>query len=88
MGCYRYQNVSKISRQGLSSLLWDVPSSQHTQIITSLRNRFLIECYQGEYCLYSVISTEAISRLQTSEYCEIANYTAEYWTNNLRNCNF
>lgn len=84
LGCYRYQDVSKIPAQGLYSLLWDVPISQHRQIITSLRNRSLIECHQGEYWLHPVVRAEVISRLRTSEDWEVANYKAvEFWTDSI-----
>ena len=84
LGCYRYQDVSKIPTQGLYVLLWDVPISQHRQIITSLRNRSLIECHQGEYWLHPVIRAEVISRLRTSGDWEIANYkAANFWNDSI-----
>jgi hypothetical protein len=84
LGCYRYQDVSKIPTEGLYNLLWDVPIPQHRQIIASLRNRSLIEYYQGEYWLHPVVRAEVISRLRTSEDWEIANYkAADFWTNHI-----
>lgn len=81
LGCYRYQDVSKIPAQGLYSLLWDVPDLQHRQIITSLRNRSLIECSQGEYWLHPVVRAEVISRLRASADWQITNHkAAEFWT--------
>ncbi|MEH1779317.1 MAG: hypothetical protein V7K67_29205 [Nostoc sp.] len=56
--------IATISSQGLFCLLWDVPPDQHRQIITSLRNRSLVECDKGEYWLHPVIRKEAIARLR------------------------
>ncbi|NDJ24734.1 tetratricopeptide repeat protein [Nostoc sp. B(2019)] len=81
LGCYRYQDVPTIPSQGLFCLLWDVPSSEHRQIITSLKNRSLVECHKGEYWLHPVIRAEAIARLRTSDEWEITNHkAAEFWT--------
>ncbi|HLO85557.1 MAG TPA: tetratricopeptide repeat protein [Nostocaceae cyanobacterium] len=81
LGCYRYQDISKIPSQGLLALLWDVPTSQHRQIINSLKNRSLIECQKGEYWLHPVIRAEAIARLRQSDDWEITNHkAAEFWT--------
>ncbi|WP_392533551.1 tetratricopeptide repeat protein [Nostoc sp. C117] len=80
LGCYRYQDIP-ISSQGLFCLLWDVPPDQHRQIITSLRNRSLIECDKGKYWLHPVIRAEAIARLRPSDEWEVANHkAAEFWT--------
>ncbi|MEC4815781.1 MAG: NB-ARC domain-containing protein [Scytonema sp. PMC 1069.18] len=81
LGCYRYQDIPRISKEGLLSLLWDVPSFQHQQIIASLKNRSLVECYKGEYWLHPVIRSEAISRLRMSNEWETTNRkAAEFWT--------
>ncbi|AFY52775.1 NB-ARC domain-containing protein [Rivularia sp. PCC 7116] len=84
LGCYRYQDVSTVPTQGLLSLLWDVPSEQHRQIIASLKNRSLIECNKGKYWLHPVIRAEAISRLRNSKDWAIANHkAAEFWTDSV-----
>lgn len=84
LGCYRYQDIPKIPSSGLCCLLWDVPKTEHRQIITSLRNRSLIECEQGEYWLHPVIRAEAIARLRTSDEWEITNHkAAEFWTHSV-----
>ncbi len=81
LGCYRYQDVPTITSQGLFCLLWDVPSSEHRQIITSLKNRSLVECQKGEYWLHPVIRAEAIARLRTSDEWKSTNHkAAEFWT--------
>lgn len=81
LGCYRYQDIPTIPSSGLFSLLWDVPASEHRQLIASLRNRSLVECHQGEYWLHPVIRAEAIARLRTSDEWEITNHkAADFWT--------
>ncbi len=85
LGCYRYQDVCTVPTQGLLSLLWDVPPQQHRQIITSLKNRSLIECNKGEYWLHPVIRAEAIFRLRNSKDWELANHkAAEFWTDSVQ----
>ncbi len=85
LGCYRYQDIPTIPSQGLFCLLWDVPPDQHRQIITSLRNRSLVECDKGEYWLHPVIRKEAIARLRPSDEWELTNYqAAEFWTTSVK----
>ena len=85
LGCYRYQDVSKIPTQGLLCLLWDVPDFQRRQVIASLRNRSLVECHQGEYWLHPSIRALAIARLRTSDEWEVVNYkAAEFWTESVQ----
>ncbi|BAY90331.1 MULTISPECIES: tetratricopeptide repeat protein [unclassified Tolypothrix] len=81
LGCYRYQDIPTIPVQGIFCLLWYVPPAEHLQIITSLRNRSLVECAQGEYWLHPVIQAEAIARLRMSDEWKITNHkAAEFWT--------
>jgi tetratricopeptide (TPR) repeat protein len=85
LGCYRYQDVAKIPLQGVLALLWDVPISEQRQVITSLRNRSLLECDRGEYYLHPVIRAEAIAQLRTSDYWVTVNHkAAEFWTNSVQ----
>jgi tetratricopeptide (TPR) repeat protein len=85
LGCYRYQDISTISTQGLLSLLWDVEEDKQRTIIESLKNRSLIEYSNGKYYLHPVIRAEAIHRLKTSEEWELANSkAAEFWTNSVK----
>ena len=85
LGCYRYQDVSTVPTSALLSLLWDVESQQHRQIIASLKNRSLIECNKGKYWLHPVIRAEAISRLRNGEDWEITNHkAAEFWTESVQ----
>ena len=81
LGCYRYQDIATVPIDGLFSLLWDVPESQHRRVLNSLRDRSLVEFQNGEYCLHPVIREEAISRLRASEDWETANRkAADFWT--------
>jgi len=76
MGCFRYQDVPTIPKEGLFSLLWDVPQEQHVRAVYSIKSRFLIEFDKGEYFLHPVIREEAISRLRASEDWEKSNQQA------------
>ncbi|MEH1967193.1 tetratricopeptide repeat protein [Nostoc sp.] len=81
LGCYRYQDIATVSINGLFSLLWDVPESQHRRVVNSLRDRSLVEFQNSEYWLHPVIREEAISRLRESKDWETANRNAaEFWT--------
>jgi len=85
MGCFRYQDVPTVPKEGLFSLLWDVPSEQHVRVVHSLKNRFLIEFDKGEYFLHPVIRAEAISRLRASGEWEETNHkAAEFWTKSVK----
>ena len=66
LGCYRYQDLAKITLPGLLCLLWDVDTKQQ-RVIKSLRNRSLLEFTQGEYWLHPMVQAEAKSRLQLSQ---------------------
>jgi tetratricopeptide (TPR) repeat protein len=79
LGCYRYQETLPL--QGLLALLWDIPTDQHREIITSLRNRSLVEFQNGEYWLHPAIRAEAIAQLRASSEWEIVNRkAADFWT--------
>lgn len=85
LGCYRYQDVPTVAMQGLTSLMWDIPSDQHRQTIASLRNRCLIESQQGLYWLHPVIRAEAIARLRASdEWQPVNEKAAEFWTDSVQ----
>jgi tetratricopeptide (TPR) repeat protein len=82
MGCYRYQDVPTVPKQGLYSLLWDIPQEKQKQkVVKALRERNLVDYSHGEYKLHPVVREEAISRLRNSEDWETANHkAAEFWT--------
>ncbi|NET37077.1 MAG: tetratricopeptide repeat protein [Cyanothece sp. SIO1E1] len=85
LGCYRYQNVPTVPTQGLLYLLWDVPPAQQKQVITSLRNRSLVERQRGEYWLHPVIRAEAIAQLRNSTEWELVNQkAAEFWSHHVQ----
>ena len=64
LGCYRYQDIPKISQSGLFCLLWDVPAREQRRVMRSLRNRSLLEFARGKYWLHPVVREEARARLQ------------------------
>ena len=64
LGCYRYQDLPRVSQSGLFCLLWDVPIAKQRRVIKSLRNRSLLEFSQGEYWLHPIVQGEAKLRLQ------------------------
>ncbi len=81
LGCYRYQEISKVPIEGLFCLLWDVDKIQQGRVIERLKNRALLEHESGKYWLHSVIKQEARERLENTENWEKANYEAgKFWT--------
>ncbi|MFB2936563.1 tetratricopeptide repeat protein [Aerosakkonemataceae cyanobacterium BLCC-F154] len=81
LGCFRYQDVRSIYRDGMMCLLWDVPESQRIRVVKSLRDRSLVDFIKGEYWLHPVIRAEARTRLKVSEDWKTANIkAAEFWT--------
>ncbi|MDJ0595106.1 MAG: NB-ARC domain-containing protein [Pleurocapsa sp. MO_226.B13] len=66
LGCYRYQDLPRVSQSGLLCLLWDVPAKKQRRVIKSLRNRSLLEFALGQYWLHPIVQAEARSRLQRS----------------------
>lgn len=67
LGYYRRQNVFHATIDGLLCLVCDVPEGQRRPVVESLKQRYLIEFYKGEYWLHPVIQTEARARLKTNE---------------------
>lgn len=81
LGCYRYQEMTHVSIQGLQCLLWDIPEPQARRVIKSLTDRSLVEHRRGKYWLHPVICTEAIARLGQNGEWQIANRkAADFWT--------
>lgn len=81
LGCYRYQDITSISIEGILCLLWDVPE-QSKRVIKALQDLSLIEAKKGQYWLHPVIRDEAIGRLRlNAEEWELVNCkAAEFWT--------
>lgn len=67
LGCYRYQEIPTVPTLGLTILMWDIDPARHREIITSLRNRSLVESRKGEYWLHPVLRAEAIARLRQDD---------------------
>ncbi|PZV12316.1 MAG: hypothetical protein DCF22_12625, partial [Leptolyngbya sp.] len=85
MGCFRFQDVPYVPKQGLLELLWDAPKRQKAGIIKQLLDRCLIKLFDKEYFLHPVVRAEAISRLRDSEEWEITNRNAaQFWTDSIQ----
>ncbi len=67
LGCYRYQDIAKIPPSGLICLLWDLENRNSRNVIESLKNRSLVEFYQGKYWLHPAIQAEAKLRLKSEQ---------------------
>ncbi len=81
LGCYRYQDVPSVPKEGIFYLLWDVPEERRKRVVKALRDRSLVKVCNEEYYLHPVIRAEAVDRLRASEDWETANRTAaEFWT--------
>ncbi|PZO45807.1 MAG: NB-ARC domain-containing protein [Shackletoniella antarctica] len=63
LGVYRYQEVPTIPWAAVQCLMADIPTQRHQAIVTSLRNRSLLECRQGRYGLHPVVRAGAIAQL-------------------------
>lgn len=64
LGVFRYQDVAQVPTAGLQALMWDVDPARHHQVMTSLRNRSLVESYKGYYWLHPVVQAEALAHLR------------------------
>jgi tetratricopeptide (TPR) repeat protein len=81
LGCYRYQDVPSVPKEGIFYLLWDVPEERRKRVVKALRDRSLVKVCNEEYYLHPVIRAEAIARLRAGEDCKEANHkAAEFWT--------
>jgi len=82
MGCFRFQDVPTVPREGLLCLLWGIVEHEGVKAIRDLGDRGLVERVNREYKLHPLIRQEAVKRLQDSEDWEQANRTAaEFWRN-------
>jgi hypothetical protein len=85
LGCFRYQDVPRVSKDALLALLWDIPEDKRRDVIKSLRNRCLVEFEKGEYWLHPVIREQGINRLKIDgEWEEVNRKAAEFWTQSVR----
>ncbi len=81
LGCYRYQDISHISTEGVLCLLWDVPLERRRRVIRSLQERSLLEGRREQkYWLHPVIRAMAIAKLKSShEWTTTHQNAAEFW---------
>ncbi|HEY9634479.1 MAG TPA: tetratricopeptide repeat protein [Coleofasciculaceae cyanobacterium] len=85
LGCYRYQDVPSVPKEGIFYLLWDVPQEKRKRVVKALRDRSLVKVCNEEYYLHPVIRAEAVDRLRASEDWEAANQkSAEFWTQSVK----
>ncbi len=81
LGCYRYQEQSRLKAGAIAALMWDIDPSIHQQTINSLRDRSLLDCRKGIYWLHPVSRAEAIARLRNSQDWQPTNRAAAtYWS--------
>ena len=81
LGCYGYQDVPSVPKEGIFYLLWDVPEERRKRVVKALRDRSLVKVCNEEYYLHPVIRAEAVDRLMASEGWDTANRkAAEFWT--------
>jgi tetratricopeptide (TPR) repeat protein len=85
LSCYRYQEISHVSRAGVFCLMWDIPAVDQAQVLRSLQDRSLIEVRQGrKFWLHPMIRAQAIGKLRESPDWPITNQVAaEFWTSSV-----
>jgi tetratricopeptide (TPR) repeat protein len=84
LGCYRYQEIASLPLSAVIAQLNPETAAQSRQVITSLRNRSLLEVRNGQYWLHPVVRAVAIERLKRSEDWHQANQNAAtYWTQSI-----
>jgi tetratricopeptide (TPR) repeat protein len=85
LGCFRYQDVPSVPKEGIFYLLWDVQEERRNRVLKALRDRSLVKVCNDEYYLHPVIRAEAINRLRESEDWETANRkAADFWTDSVK----
>ncbi|MDK2411686.1 hypothetical protein QHH11_26645 [Aphanizomenon sp. PH219] len=86
LGCYRYQDIPKVTEDALLALLWDIPDQQQRMyIIRSLKNLRLFEFAKGKYWLHTLIKEESVKRLKLSqEWEEVNQKAAEFWRGSVK----
>lgn len=81
LGCYRYQDQSKLKADAIIALMWDIPPARQRQTLNSLRDRSLLEFRKGDYWLHPLSRAEAIARLRERADWQSANRAAaQYWS--------
>ncbi|WP_413175140.1 tetratricopeptide repeat protein [Anabaena azotica] len=85
LGCFRYQDVPRVSIDALLALLWDVHQDKRRDVIKALKNRCLVEFEKGEYWLHPIVREYGIERLKASgKWEEINRKAAEFWTESVK----
>ncbi|MBD2107601.1 ATP-binding protein [Nodosilinea sp. FACHB-13] len=89
LGVYRYQDVPTIPWQSVQCLMVDIPAARHQAIVTSLRNRSLLECRQGQYWLHPVVRAGALAQLaanaqDSSEWESAHRAAARCWSDRIQ----
>ncbi|MBE9139855.1 NB-ARC domain-containing protein [Nodosilinea sp. LEGE 07088] len=89
LGVYRYQEVPTISQAAVDCLMGDIPAQRHPAIVTSLRNRSLLECRQGRYWLHPVVRAGALAQLSATpafatEWESAHRAAAQCWSDSIR----
>jgi tetratricopeptide (TPR) repeat protein len=83
-GCYRYQDLSRVSADALLCLLWEIAPDSRAKVLNAIDNRSLIESHCGRYWLHPAIRAEAIARLQRTDDWQIAHRAAAtYWSDSV-----
>lgn len=82
LGVYRYQDVPRIPREAVAALMVDLAPDRPRQVITSLRNRSLLEGQQGRYWLHPVVQAAALAHLRQQPGAEglAHQQAAQFWT--------
>jgi tetratricopeptide (TPR) repeat protein len=85
LGCYRYQDVPTVPKEGIFALLWDLPEKRRKRVLNALRDRLLVKVSNEGYYLHPVIREGAIARCRENEDWKMANNkAAEFWTESVK----
>ncbi|MBD2229956.1 ATP-binding protein [Phormidium tenue] len=89
LGVYRYQDVPTIPWESVQCLMADIPAPRHQAIVTSLRNRSLLECRQGRYWLHPVVRAGALAQLaanskESTEWESAHRAAASCWSDRIQ----
>ncbi len=80
MGCFRYQDVQTVPREGLFCLLWGVAQKQAQKVIDALHDLALVDRVDREYRLHPLIREQAIERLNREDWEKANRIAAKFWT--------
>jgi transcriptional regulator with XRE-family HTH domain len=64
LGCYRYECIPYISKEGVFRLAWDLVGKQRQKALDALISRSLIKTQSSGYYLHPIFREEARERLQ------------------------